>query len=64
LRKENLTVAKHSALSNEVIAAENSYAKVHTPTKSTLENTKLELDRYSLLKTIQSQVENGENSCC
>jgi g-D-glutamyl-meso-diaminopimelate peptidase len=69
----DVTFAKHSALSNEVITAEKTINKIVavnarslamkkyiTSTKSTLENTKLELDRYSLLKTIQLQVENGE----
>lgn len=70
---DDVTFAKHSALSNEVITAEKTISKVVavnarslamkkyiTSTKSILENTKMELDRYSLLKTIQSQIENGE----
>ncbi|WP_257391748.1 M14 family zinc carboxypeptidase [Mesobacillus jeotgali] len=70
---DNMTFAKHTALSQMNTASEKTINKMFgynvkllakskyiTPAKNIAENTRMELDRYTSLKAIQLQMDKGE----
>jgi g-D-glutamyl-meso-diaminopimelate peptidase len=72
-RFDSVTFAKHTALSQTKATSEKTInnmfgphvrafavKKYITPVKNTTENTKLELDRFTLINTIKNELEKGE----